>query len=31
LAVMLFYGEDDRESGLAMLPGELFGCGCEDG
>lgn len=31
LAVLLFYGEDDRQSGLAMLPGELFGRGCEDG
>jgi hypothetical protein len=31
LAVLLFYGKDDRHSGLAMLPGELFGCGCEDG
>jgi hypothetical protein len=30
-AVLLFYGEDDRQSGLAMLPGELFGHGCEDG
>jgi aspartate/methionine/tyrosine aminotransferase len=31
LAVTLFYGEDDRQTGLAMLPGELFGRGCEDG
>jgi aspartate/methionine/tyrosine aminotransferase len=31
LAVLLLYGEDDRQTGLAMLPGELFGRGCEDG
>jgi aspartate/methionine/tyrosine aminotransferase len=31
LSVLLFYGGDDRQSGLAMLPGELFGRGCEDG
>jgi aspartate/methionine/tyrosine aminotransferase len=31
LAVLLFYGEDDPQSGLAVLPGELFGRGREDG
>jgi hypothetical protein len=24
-SIMLYYGVDDRESGIAMLPGELFG------
>lgn len=31
LAVLLYYGRDERQSGVAMLPGELFGQGCEDG
>jgi aspartate/methionine/tyrosine aminotransferase len=31
LAVLLYYGEDDRQSGVAMLPGELFGRDCGDG
>ncbi len=31
LAVLLYYGQGDEQSGLAMLPGELFGRGCEDG
>jgi aspartate/methionine/tyrosine aminotransferase len=30
-AALLYYGEDDRDSGLAMLPGELFGQDCRDG
>ncbi|OLF06920.1 aminotransferase class I/II-fold pyridoxal phosphate-dependent enzyme [Actinophytocola xanthii] len=30
-AVLLYYGGDDRESGVAMLPGELFGRGCDNG
>ncbi len=29
-AVFLYYGEDDPKSGVALLPGELFGQGCED-
>lgn len=31
LTVLLYYGGDERQSGVAMLPGELFGQGCEDG
>lgn len=31
LAVLLYYGADDRQTGVAMLPGELFGRDSEDG